>query len=798
MLAIGRSSTFTSRQHVSVKRFGTLLTLPLLAGMLASVSGAAYAQATPSADKSSSEGAEPFAADIIVTATRQDQSLSKVPLSVVAITPRDMDARGVRNIDDISRLSPGLSLTPYGGGNDVSGTATVVSIRGVSSNVGSATTGIYIDDTPIQARSLGNATSNAYPQLFDLERVEVLRGPQGTLFGAGAEGGAVRFITPKPSLDNLSIYARGELATTEGGAPTYEAGVAVGTPIVQDKLGVRVSAWFRREGGYIDRTNDAGTQILDKDSNSLSSYVIRGALKWQASDQLSATFSVTHQQQDLDDIGSFYSTISNPNAGKFQASRVFASNFKDRFTIPSLDLRYEGDAVDVIATSSYYRRKYNRYVDYTKFISSVVFGTPYLFLPGEFEAATLIDRQSTWSNEVRVQSKSGGRLNWVVGGFYGRSKQSFFQENDDPFINTLFARFGIPPLPLLPGNHALRTSAEAIDKQIAGFGQIEYEVADGLKIQAGVRAAKFDLKTSRASEGPIAGPGPASFSDTTSESPITPKFGISYQAGGDTLIYASASKGYRVGGGNSPQIAFCNSTLAQLGLTSTPEKYRSDSLWAYEGGVKSKLAGGRLSVAASAFDIRWKNIQQLAVLAQCNGSFIVNVGAARVTGFDLAADFRASDKLNVGGSIAYADARLTKDFAGPPVAGQPTFFARKGNKVGGAPLSFTLYGEFSQPVSDKSRLYARADYQHAGQGADLDLTLFGTDPLSRRSESYDQVALRLGLRTDRFDLSAFVNNLLDEAPVLSSVRTRAVPSDDLFTNTTIRPRTFGLTGTFRY
>lgn len=787
----------TNARHIQKYSPKASIGFALTALLLASSASTALAQAKQPADANSKTSDEATGGDIIVTATRQDQTLSKVPLSIVAITPRDMDARGVRSIDDIARLSPGLALTPLGGGNDVTGTATVISIRGVSSNVGSATTGIYIDDTPIQTRVLGNSTSNAYPQLFDLERVEVLRGPQGTLFGAGAEGGAVRFITPKPSLDGLDIYARGEVATTQSGAPTFEAGAAIGAPLVQDKVGVRVSGWYRREGGYIDRTNDAGTVAFDKNANSQDSYVLRGAVKFVLNDSLSATLAITHQKQTLGDIGSFYTTISNPSLRNFQASRPIASNFNDQFTLPSIDIRYEGEAFDVIASTSYFDRKFDRYVDYTKFISSVVFGVPDLFLPTEFEAATLIDDQKSWNHELRVQSRPGGKLNWVIGGYYGRSKQSTFQENDDPFLNTLFARFNIPPLPLLPGDHALRTSINATDKQLAGFGQADYEILDGLKIQAGVRIAKFDLATSRFSEGPISG-GSSNFSDTTSESPITPKFGLSYQTSSDTLLYASASKGYRIGGINGPQLAFCDSTLAQLGITATPESYKSDSLWTYEGGVKTKLAGGRLSVSASAFRIDWKNIQQRASLAQCNGSFIVNVGSARVTGFDLAADFKVNRNLNLGGSIAYADARLTTDFAGPPVAGQPTFFARKGNKIGGPPLSFTLYGEYGHEISAGNRLYVRADYQHIGEGADLDLTLFGADPLNRPSDAYDQVSMRVGLRTDRFDLSAFVSNLLDRAPLLTFTRARAVPTDTLFTATTLRPRTFGLTGTVRY
>jgi iron complex outermembrane receptor protein len=168
-------------------------------------------------------------ADIVITAQRQSQALSKVPISVAAFDEKTLDQRGVRSIDDVSQISPGLTLQRSDSRN---GAAARISIRGINSAAGAATTGIYIDDVPIQARSLGYSSFSVFPQIFDLERVEVLRGPQGTLFGAGAEGGAVRFITPEPSLTSFSVYGRAEIGTTEKGAESWEVGAAVGGPLI--------------------------------------------------------------------------------------------------------------------------------------------------------------------------------------------------------------------------------------------------------------------------------------------------------------------------------------------------------------------------------------------------------------------------------------------------------------------------------------------------------------------------------------------------------------------------------------
>src|SRR5579859_5625902 len=222
--------------------------------------------------------------EIIVTATRRPEEISKVPVNITAYTPEQMDDQGVRQIDDIARLTPDLQFTHTSGaaGNNSSN----ISIRGVFSDVGAATTGIYIDDTPIQMRNVGYWNANAFPKIFDLERVEVLRGPQGTLFGAGAEGGAVRFITPEPGLKDQSGYVRAELADTLSGAPSYEIGGALGGPIVEDKLGFRVSAWGRTDGGWIDRVSPDTGQTVESNSNRENSIVVRGALTAKPIDAL--------------------------------------------------------------------------------------------------------------------------------------------------------------------------------------------------------------------------------------------------------------------------------------------------------------------------------------------------------------------------------------------------------------------------------------------------------------------------------------------------------------------------------
>jgi outer membrane receptor protein involved in Fe transport len=764
--------------------------LPLLLGC---ASTAALGQAQPG---DASATAPVPNDDIVVTATRQSESLSKVPLSVAAFSQKTMDSQGVRSVNDIARLTPGLALTPLGSA-DVSGNNRTISIRGIASTVGSATTGIYVDDTPIQVRSLGNATSNVYPQVFDLERVEVLRGPQGTLFGAGAEGGAVRFITPQPGLDRFTGYARSEIATTEGGAASYEAGAAIGGPIKQDVLGFRISGWYRRDGGYIDRVSPTTGGTLDKNSNSQDNYVVRAALKFRPVENFTATASILLQKQEYDDSSSYTASFSDPDEGKFKAARLIPTTGNDRFALPSLTLQYDGSFFSVISTTSYFTRSVDRNVDYSAFISSLLLGGPYNYGPDEYSSAEIDDRQNSFNQEVRIQSKTGHRLNWVLGGFYGVNKQSSYQYNYDPYFNTARERLGLAPLTLLNGDSVFETNPRSHDEQLAAFGQVDWELLDGVKLTAGVRVAKVDLKATRFSQGPVAG-GTISNSAKQSETPVTPKFGASWQVSPTTMLYASASKGYRIGGVNGPQISLCGDALAQLGLSQSPTAYKSDSVWSYESGLKSRLFGGKLHFEASVFDIEWRNIQRGISLASCGSGFVTNFGSASSTGFDLSFDVQPLESFTLSGSIGYADARLTSNVFGPTsTSGVQTVYGRKGDKIGGPPLTWTISGEYDLPIADDRTLYARADYQHIGPGADIDYSVYGADSLIPKSEAYDQVSLRAGARLAGFDLSVFVNNLLNQDPLLTRMR-YTTAYDTYFQDSTLRPRTIGLTGAYRF
>lgn len=735
--------------------------------------------------------------EITVTATRRAEPLDKVPMSVAAYSQDQMNAQGVKSIDDIARLTPGLQFSLVPGGSDVAGTRTSISIRGITSLVGSATTGIYIDNTPVQVRSLGNITSNVYPQIFDLERVEVLKGPQGTLFGAGAEGGAVRFILPQPSLDHYSVYGRSEYAYTQYGAPSSEVGLAVGAPVVDDKLGVYLSAWYRDDGGWVDRVDPYNMQSEEKNANSATNSVLHGAVRFVPFDRFTATLSIYHQKQNVANPSLLYENMSSLSDHEFNSGTVMDQPMSQQFTLPSLDLDYDMGPVRAISTTSYFSRDTSLTSDYTSFIGSVLLGSPFGYDPGEYSLAYIQDGQRDFTQEIRLQSNTGSALSWTIGGFYEHSRQTTSQVNVDPYLNTALTRiYGLTVeqflgAPLLDGNVSFDNRASSVDEQKALFGQASYKILKRLTLTAGVRVAKTDLSVAGLATGPVAGPVPVSLQGSQSESPVTPKYGISYQFNEHDMAYVSVAKGYRIGGANGQQISLCQSELRQIGLTGSPSTYNSDYVWSYEVGTKDSFADGRIAVSGSVFNIDWSHIQQEIRLAGCGSGFITNFGSAKSTGFDLAINARATDSLLLGMTAGLADARLTQTMHGPGAI----VYGYNGDKLPVPPWQVTASAEYDFPILNRSG-YFRADDQYVSRGPTPDANVYGADPAIPGSGSYDALSLRTGVSDAGWDISVYVNNLLNQSPLLSRYRT--TPTSSVFFDTTVQPRTFGITAVYRY
>src|SRR5437879_5177135 len=298
----------------STRTIRSIICLPLVAmATLAAAMHTARAQDQASAPAGESIPARGGLQEVVVTATRREEALSRVPISVTALTQEALDQKGIKDIRDMVRFPPGVTI-------DDSGT-NAISIRGISSSGGAGTTGIYIDDTPIQMRSVGFNPDDSLPKTFDLQRVEVLRGPQGTLFGAGAEGGAVRYIMTPASTTAADMYMRSDLSYTQYGQPNAEFGIAAGHPVVDGVFGIRGSIWYRYDGGWIDRVDPGTGAIINHNINYSHSYMARLAATWQPSASLTVTPSMLYQKQDKHDEATYWPEIGRASCREKERSR---------------------------------------------------------------------------------------------------------------------------------------------------------------------------------------------------------------------------------------------------------------------------------------------------------------------------------------------------------------------------------------------------------------------------------------------------------------------------------------------
>ena len=731
-------------------------------------SGAAWADT----DAASGTGDDAVLQEVTVTATRRTESIEKVPMSITAYTPQQMDEQGVRDMDDLARLTPDLHYTHTTGasGNNSSD----ISIRGVFSDVGSATTGIYIDDTPIQMRNVGYWNANAFPKVFDLAQVEVLRGPQGTLFGAGAEGGAVRFITPEPGLQQYSGYARAELADTVDGAPSYETGVAVGGPIVDDKLGFRFSLWGRQDGGYIDRVSPDSGAIVDSNSNHEQSYVSRIAVAAVPVDHLKVTASLLYQNVFDHDRSQYWTGLGDPNGEQFEQASRTAQPTRDSFYLPAVKVQWDMEQMAFISNTSYFYHRDYAALDYTTFFGGIFDGNPLQFLPGDAPSQAFINnRQNTFTEEARLQSTSANALlDWTVGFFYSNSTQNDADVTTDGQL-VYTSVYGNTP--------SFVQYTQAQDRQIAGFANLDFNVTQALKLTVGARVAgdRFEYL-----QGTVSG--------TQTSTPVTPKAGVSYQLNADNLVYATAAKGYRDGGvnGNVP-VDLCATDLTALGLAQTPVAYSPDNLWSYEIGAKDSLLGGHLVVDSSAYVLKWKNIQQSVRLPTCGFSYVANLGSATGYGGDFSARFELTRGVLAGLNVGYVSLQYDQSV----FEGANALLVNKGDVIGGPPFNLSAWTMYKFVLFNRNAFW-RVDYTYQNGYPAVDRETYSYDPTLPQPGPQKQLSMRLGMEVNGVEVSLFGNNLTNNSSPLAI--SHDIPGVQPYYLSTYRPLTAGVTATYRF
>lgn len=757
-----------------------------------------------SAASPSAAGAGGDLEEVIVTATKQPEPLSKVPMTVTAYTEQSLDIAGAKSMADIAALTPGVDFSTGWFSN---GAQTSIVIRGISESYDTApTTGVYIDDTPVQVRLNANSLlGNPYPLVFDLDRVEVLQGPQGTLFGAGAEAGTVRFITPQPSLTTYNEYARAEVADTEYGEPSYEAGAAIGGPIINDELGFRVSAWGRHDGGWVDQ-QDYETGLVNPHDNWDGEAVLRAAFTYAPASSVEITPAIFYQDVHTNDTSQYWVNLSSPGAGRFVNGNIFPIPGTDRFSLPSLKVTADLSWADFTSLSSYFYRRGTSLYDDTTFESEVWAGSAYPTLPGQEAPEFNSETQNIFTQELRLSSpQAGARSSWVAGLFYTDARQQDTGLGQDEFLPQLIEDsyglsleqfFGVPTL--YDGRFSLVSWDWSDEKQYAAYAHAQYDILSSLKLGAGLRVERAEFDYLEIDGGPVNGaPSPHSHGGSQAATPVTPEVNLDYQLTRDDMVYGTVAEGYRIGGVNGPipTSPSCAASLAELGLSAAPPSYNSDTVWNYEVGTKDKLFNGQAVLDLSLFHDEWRSIQQMVALPACGYlGFTSNLGNAVSNGFNLALQTHIVAGLTLGLAVGYTDAYYTET-----IGVVPAVVVAKGETLGNAPWIITATPEYDFRVGDKS-VYLRAqDTYHShnpGNWPGDNPNSITYDPAIPLPPGSNLLDLRAGVIFAGFDVSLFVDNALDADPGLRLAH--ALPGDPLFYNVTFRPLTAGVTLIYRH
>lgn len=736
------------------------------------------------ANQNDAPGPKDTLEEVVVTALKRTEDLQKVPVAVTALSQEFIEKHSPQTLSDIAADIPGLAIL---GGDP--GTASLA-IRGISSSgadlTTAATVGYYFGDTPV---TLGNSTDGGQiePSYFDVARVEVLRGPQGTLYGASSMGGTIRVVFNEPQLSAFDSKFAATLSNTAYGGWNYEADGMVNIPFGDD-LAVRASGFQREMSGYINRilNTQAGanpdappfTQV-EGDANAVRAQGARLTLLYKPTDVLSIQPEVFYQRTEFASGSEIDINLSPSSA--LNVNNPFPEGGQDTVTIPSLTVKASFPTVELTSNTAYYDRFRNQAGDYSEFDSAEIASAGV----NGFFPAQAFPRISAhqFSEELRATSQDSGPLHWLAGLFYESSltwdAQYQLAYGLEQATGGSFLGFPDPDGLTFGKDESLRAT------QKAAFGEVSYDVLSGLKATVGLRYFEFNNDFNRTGYGPEDG-GTQTEHLTASASGVNPKFLVSYDLATDKMLYASATKGFRSGGVNEPvPISTCAGDLAAIGLSAAPESFGPDSVWSYELGEKSDWLDHRLRVNVAAYDIQWSQIQENVNLPTCGWSFIANTGTASSKGVEveLAATPLPGLTARIVGS--YDNATNTTELSYTP-GSQGASLLEVPKETGAASIEYVF------PVGAGTTSSVRAEYKYYGSV----LQGYIVAP-NQWVPGYGTLGLGAGVVHDHYSADLFVHNLTNERGYYSLAYLPFL-IHNYDRGYIIPPRIIGLTVTYKY
>jgi outer membrane receptor protein involved in Fe transport len=716
--------------------------------------------------------------EIVVTAQKRAQNLQDVPMGISAMTGAGLDVIDARTVSDIARFVPGLTVANTGPGQSQ------VIVRGISSGISLpilgnvATVGYYLDEAPVS-----DLSRNLDAALVDLERVEVLRGPQGTLYGSSSMGGTIRYISHRPDLNEFSGSADVTTSHTQGSGELNKIFDAViNVPLVSDVLAVRAAGFYQGWSGYIDRysISPAAYQGIDpnvpvqKDANTSRLWGGRVSLEYKPNEHIDILPAVLLQKTEIDAPFTFDSPAGSTNH-PIQV-RFVPEPASDDVKLATLTAKATFNEFEIVSATSYFDRVADSIEDWSKLAAYLLEEPPFPFYQ--------FTRYSTksWTEELRA-SYTGERLSGVVGVYYQRRDNGLI--DDDPVYPGYNEKFGTDI------DSFFTTDENTETKERAVFGELNYKLTQQLTATVGDRASHTEQTHAAASDGYFNG-GPSANSNTTISTSNTPKVGLSYQVTPEALLYATAAKGARPGGAQHyVPVPFCAPDLTELGLSAAPTKYSPDSLWSYEIGSKNRFDDGRITLNGSVYYIDWKNIQQEVDLS-CGFPVVTNFGKATSKGAELEGAYHLARGWTVSANASYTDATAGSETFGIPVQiGDPLLNTPR--------WAYAASADYTRPLTQDFEFTGHLDYSYSGWTAAV---FDKTSPFYRRP-SYNLVNLTLGLRNlpQRWQAKLFVDNLTnkhaDTGVFASNTGNNVLPPDvkEIGLN---RPRTVGIRVEYKF
>ncbi len=818
----------------------TMAGLLAFASVTALSAGNASAQTQPAAAAPASTSIQ----EVVVTAQKRTQNLQAVPISITALSANDVAAAHINGLEDLSRIAPALSFD-----SSASVGTTNVSIRGVSSQAGAATVGLYLDDVSITTKNFFYQGA-VEPILSDLDRIEVLRGPQGTLYGDSSEGGTIRFIAKAPNMTTYTGEAMADTSNTAHGGENYSGAVSVSIPVAPGLFALRISGSSSYDSGWINHFTQAlapdhsvlGGGVLDrKGVNSERAQTLHITGKLTPGDGWIITPAFYFQRQHQDDSSAFY--VGVPGLGLYDQSKEVSEPGTDSLTLSSLSIQKDLGFATLTSITGVFNRQAKRQQDGTFFNSSsfvaLLQGPPAVSLPtpnvplaqamnilANLPSNVQLDtdyKQITQELRLSSADRPGNRLHWVAGLYFAQQSVHNTDYQHIPGINSTFrSLFGVPLEQTaaedtfnagVPGTTLFSQDQDESDDrtykeiQYSVYGQVDYDFLPKWHLSVGGREQwatehYVSLETGFYQIGNLGFTGyppgtPISpYTQQSTLTSFTPKVTLTHDFSSQQNVYASAGEGFRLGGPTGPIVfgpeTVCSADFTLIHQTTQPTKFGSDSLWTYELGSKGRYLDGRLTLNGAAFYTDWKNIQQQIYLPDCGYYFTENVGDARIYGGELEARLLITDRLLLSAQLSAESATITRSI-------NPVTVPVGSHLIDVPQATANINLAYDWSINDEVSVRPFISYEWTGRsnGSYQRFTntaaLGSLTNLNYNNPSYGVVNANVTFSSGPYELSIYAKNLLNDQTIIQTPEINTV-----YQGYTVKPRKIGVSFKARF